>query len=153
MPNIFLMQFFLFWLFSQSGSYRFVFKQPAIMKQQTYMQMLILLMYAASTVSTVSVSWQSASRALELDYDTEAADAVMRSQRTQLCSLPEKAMAPHSSTLAWKIPWTEEPGGLQSMRLQRLGHDWSDLAAAAAATPYTGATSARLVWPKKATQY
>ena len=28
--------------------------------------------------------------------------------------LPEKAMAPHSSTLAWKIPWTEEPGGLQS---------------------------------------
>ena len=40
-------------------------------------------------------------------------------------------MAPHSSTLAWKIPWTEEPGGLQSMGLQRVGHDWSDLAAAA----------------------
>ena len=35
----------------------------------------------------------------------------------------EKAMAPHSSTLAWKIPWTEEPGRLQSMRLQRVGHD------------------------------
>ena len=35
----------------------------------------------------------------------------------------EKAMAPHSSTLAWKIPWTEEPGGLQSMRLLRVGHD------------------------------
>ena len=32
----------------------------------------------------------------------------------------EKAMAPHSSTLAWKIPWTEEPGGLQSMRLLEL---------------------------------
>ena len=30
-------------------------------------------------------------------------------------ALPEKVMAPHSSTLAWKIPWTEEPGGLQSM--------------------------------------
>ena len=43
----------------------------------------------------------------------------------------EKAMAPHSSTLAWKIPWTEEPGGLQSMGLQRVGHDWSDLAAVA----------------------
>ena len=42
-------------------------------------------------------------------------------------------MATHSSTLAWKIPWTEEPGGLQSMRLHRVGHDWSDLAAAAAA--------------------
>ena len=35
----------------------------------------------------------------------------------------EKAMAPHSSTLAWKIPWTEEPGGLQSMGSLRVGHD------------------------------
>ena len=37
----------------------------------------------------------------------------------------KKEMAPHSSTLAWKIPWTEEPGGLQSMRSIRVGHDWS----------------------------
>ena len=36
----------------------------------------------------------------------------------------EKAMAPHSSTLAWKIPWAEEPGGLQSVGSQRVGHDW-----------------------------
>ena len=36
----------------------------------------------------------------------------------------EKEMATHSSTLAWKIPWTEEPGRLQSMGLQRVGHDW-----------------------------
>ena len=35
----------------------------------------------------------------------------------------EKAMAPHSSTLAWKIPWTEEPDMLQSMGSQRVGHD------------------------------
>ena len=35
----------------------------------------------------------------------------------------EKAMAPHSSTLAWKIPWTEEPNRLQSMGLLRVGHD------------------------------
>ena len=35
----------------------------------------------------------------------------------------EKAMAPHSSTLAWKIPWTEEPGRLQSMRSLRVGQD------------------------------
>ena len=34
-------------------------------------------------------------------------------------------MAPHSSTLAWKIPWTEEPGRLQSMGSQRVGHDWA----------------------------
>ena len=37
----------------------------------------------------------------------------------------EKTMATHSSTLAWKIPWTEEPGGLQSMWSRRLGHDWA----------------------------
>ena len=37
----------------------------------------------------------------------------------------EIAMAPHSSTLAWKLPWTEEPGGLQSMGLLRVGHDWA----------------------------
>ena len=37
--------------------------------------------------------------------------------------LSEKAMAPHSSTLAWKIPWVEEPGGLPSMGSQRVGHD------------------------------
>ena len=37
----------------------------------------------------------------------------------------EKAMAPHSSTLAWKIPWMEEPGGLQSMGSQRVRHDWA----------------------------
>ena len=35
----------------------------------------------------------------------------------------EKAMAPDSSTLAWKIPWMEEPGGLQSMGSLRVGHD------------------------------
>ena len=35
----------------------------------------------------------------------------------------EKAMAPHSSALAWRIPWTEEPGRLQSMGSQRVRHD------------------------------
>ena len=49
-------------------------------------------------------------------------------QETQVRSLGqedhlEKAMATHSSTLAWKIPWTEEPGRLQSMELQRVEHD------------------------------
>ena len=41
---------------------------------------------------------------------------------------PEEGMATHSNILAWRIPWTEEPGGLQSTRSQRAGHDWSDLA-------------------------
>jgi len=49
-------------------------------------------------------------------------------QDTQVGSLGredplEKEMATHSSTLAWRIPWTEEPGGLQSMGSQRVGHD------------------------------
>ena len=42
--------------------------------------------------------------------------------------LLEKGMATHSSILAWTILWTEEPGKLQSMSLQRVRHDWSDLA-------------------------
>ena len=45
----------------------------------------------------------------------------------------EKARAPHSSVLAWRIPGMREPGGLPSLGSHRVGHDWSDLAAAAAA--------------------
>ena len=45
----------------------------------------------------------------------------------------EKEMATHSSVLAWRIPGTGDPGGLPSMGSHRVGHDWSDLAAAAAA--------------------
>ena len=44
----------------------------------------------------------------------------------------EKEMATHSSVLAWRIPGTGEPGGLPSMGSHRVGHDWSDLAAAVA---------------------
>ena len=47
----------------------------------------------------------------------------------------EKEMATHSSVLAWRIPGTEEPGGLLSMGSHGVGHDWSHLAAAAAAIP------------------
>ena len=51
-------------------------------------------------------------------------------QETQVRSLGwdnplEKELAPHSSILVWRIPWTEEPGGLQSMGLQRVGHSWT----------------------------
>ena len=66
--------------------------------------------------------------------------AVHAKGRTWLSDFPftfrfhalEKEMATHSSVLAWRIPGTEEPGGLLSMGLHRIGHDWSDLAAAAA---------------------
>ena len=53
-----------------------------------------------------------------------------------LISYREKAMAIHSSVLALRIPWTEKPGRLQSMGSHRVGHDWSDLAAAAATISY-----------------
>ena len=51
----------------------------------------------------------------------------------------EKEMATYSSVLAWRIPGMGEPGGLLSMGSHRVGHDWSDLAAAAAAVPLLGA--------------
>ena len=47
-----------------------------------------------------------------------------RTWNTVFCAIQmEKAMAPHSSILAWIIPWSDEPGGLQSMGSQRVGHD------------------------------
>ena len=66
----------------------------------------------------------------------------------------EKEMATHSSVFAWRIPGMGEPGGLPSMALHRVGHDWSDLAAAAAffivqlSHPYvtTGKTIALTRW-------
>ena len=69
-----------------------------------------------------------------------AVRGVAKSQ-TQLSDFPfplnfhalEKEMATHSSVLAWRIPGMEEPDGLLSMGSHRVGHDWSDLAAAAAA--------------------
>ena len=48
----------------------------------------------------------------------------------------EKAMAIHSSFLAWRIPWIEELGRLQFMGLHKVRHNWSDLVAAAAAAEY-----------------
>ena len=50
----------------------------------------------------------------------------------------EKEMATHSSVLAWRVPGTGEPGGLPSMGLHRVGHDWSNLAAAAASILFHG---------------
>ena len=45
--------------------------------------------------------------------------------RVRIMWFSEEARAPHSSTLAWKIPWTEEPGRLQSTGSLRVGHDWA----------------------------
>ena len=72
------------------------------------------------------------------DWATSLTHSSLTSSVKWVCShdhsiVLEKAMTPHSGTLAWKIPWMEEPGRLQSMGSHRVGHDWSDLAAAAAA--------------------
>ena len=52
-----------------------------------------------------------------------ADDTTLMVESEELKSLLEKAMAPYSSTPAWKIPWMEEPGGLQSMGSLRVGHN------------------------------
>ena len=56
----------------------------------------------------------------------------------------KKEMVTHSSVLAWRIPGTGELGGLPSMESHRVGHDWSDLAAAVAETKYTYKTCRKL---------
>ena len=58
----------------------------------------------------------------------------------------EEEMAAHSSVLAWRIPGTGEPGGQPSMGSHRVGHDWSDLAAAAALFSLPSPTFTLLFW-------
>ena len=61
---------------------------------------------------------------LKLSWALKGVPYFLRPWIKEFTSLvPEKAMAPHSITLAWKIPWMEEPGGLQSMGLLGVGHD------------------------------
>ena len=55
--------------------------------------------------------------------EKQRSQVILSSEITSVNLVMEKAMATHSSTLAWKIPWTEEPGRLQSMGLLRVGHD------------------------------
>ena len=62
----------------------------------------------------VTFFFLSIQKALRVQYNSEALGRKL-----------EKARAPHSSTLAWKIPWAEEPGRLQSMGSLRVEHDWA----------------------------
>ena len=55
-------------------------------------------------------------------HSSDDTNREIRFPNNKTCSV--QFMAPHSSTLAWKIPWTEEPGRLQPMGLLRVGHDW-----------------------------
>ena len=58
-----------------------------------------------------------------LQIAVKSREAKSKGEKERNTHLTEKAMAPHSSTLAWKISSTEKPGGLQSMGAQRVGHD------------------------------
>ena len=69
------------------------------------MDMCVLASQVAQMVKNLSAMWETQVRSL--------------GQEDPL----EKDMATHSSILAWRIPWTEEPSGLQSKGLQRIGHD------------------------------
>ena len=59
---------------------------------------------------------------VEAGFHRETYSEELRTQRQLLRLTLEKAMSTHSSILAWKIPWTKEPGGLQSMVSLRVGH-------------------------------
>ena len=65
--------------------------------------------------------WQA--RSLPLGPPGKSKMIPLQLLKVSITGLLEKAMAPHSSSLAWKIPWMEEPGRLQSMGSQKVGHD------------------------------
>ena len=74
--------------------------------------------------------WQRVRRASDPEREWAVCLRVLEAKqwRSYLCGTVvtvEKAVAPHSSTLAWRIPWTEEPGRLQSMGSLRVGLDWT----------------------------
>ena len=71
-----------------------------------------------NTFDSVLMKWMKLEQIIQSEVSQKE-----KHQYSILTHILEKAMAPHSSTLAWKIPWAEEPGRLQSMGLQRVGHD------------------------------
>ena len=62
---------------------------------------------------------------LDLQKESKLCPKEKNMETSKLVKSMEKAMAPHSSTLAWKIPWVEDPGWLQSMESLRVRHDWA----------------------------
>ena len=83
-----------------------------------------------SASSSVLGTWYILNKNLLIDLVAQMVKHLSTMQETGVQSLGwedplEKEMATHSSTIAWKTPWTEEPGRLQSMESQRVGHDWA----------------------------
>ena len=71
-----------------------------------------------NTFESVLMRWMSLEPIIQSEVSQKEKD-----KYRILTHVPEKAVASHSSTLAWKIPWLEEPGRLQSMGSQRVRHD------------------------------
>ena len=112
--------------------------QQQILRTKTSIWVILL-------TSTAYSCWQTQDYTLAVLPVAREHDCINRWHKTGLQQLPvcgsfiiclvrfnryqtfatEKAMTPHSGTFAWKIPWTEEPGGLQSMGSQRVRHDWA----------------------------
>ena len=103
-----------------------------------------IMPFSATWLNLEIVQWSESDREGEISYDIPDMQTLKRNDSNELfivkqkqthrfregiCSSQgkrsEKGMAPHSSTLAWKIPWTEEPDRLQSMGLLRVGHHWA----------------------------
>ena len=80
----------------------------------------LLLLHPCKHTSRIKVKCDKISRSYLLVKNLPAMQGLIPGSGISL----EKGMATHSSILAWRIPWTEEPGGLNSMGLQRVGHDW-----------------------------
>ena len=71
-----------------------------------------------------AMEWKRVSRG-SMEVEIAKADDSLPSFECDCEEKVEKGMATHSSILAWRIPWTEEPGGLQSTGSRRVGHDWA----------------------------
>ena len=71
-----------------------------------------------STFESILIKWMNLEPIIQSEVSQQEND-----KYHILTHISEKVMAPHSSTLAWKIPWTEEPGRLQSMGSRRVGHN------------------------------
>ena len=78
----------------------------------------ILLSYKKNAFESVLMRWMKLEPVIQSEVSQKE-----KHQYSILTHILEKAMAPHSSTLAWKILWTKEPGRLQSMGSLRVGHD------------------------------
>ena len=77
-------------------------------------------------VTVLGVSDTSMNKFLQKVHDLWSIYMLAGVRNWYIIDIPtEKAMTPHSSTLAWKIPWTEEPGRLQSMGSLRVRHNWA----------------------------